>query len=116
MTPDDYVRSGKHLPAPLRDHSDAADVFRAMHGLMDFSGGGYGRNTGVTEGHCYVIDMFLWFMAKRGYTLQRSRAPVEFRDLDTDVQAYVKQQRDTFFGILNAELTRNREAAEAAEE
>ena len=38
-------------------------------------------------GQCYVIDVFLWFMARRGWTLQRTPRRGNFRDLDADVRA-----------------------------
>ncbi|MNY63704.1 hypothetical protein D3C86_2007050 [compost metagenome] len=46
----------------------------------------YARSVDWVTGQCYVIDIFLWFMARRGYTLQRSRAKVPFRDLHEDVE------------------------------
>lgn len=36
-------------------------------------------------GQVYVIDTFLWFMARRGYTLQKVRAKGNFRDLEADI-------------------------------
>jgi hypothetical protein len=46
--------------------------------------------------HIYVIDYFLWFMAKRGYTLQRSRAKVDFKDIADDFEDYEKKERAMF--------------------
>jgi hypothetical protein len=102
----EYVESGDHLPACLRDFHDQKDVFKLMHRLY-----GHESQTGTfdhydvsipwTTGQCYVIDWFLWFMAQRGYTLQRSRAKVDFRDLDDEVKA-MKEDRDALRQALSS--------------
>lgn len=91
--PERYVDSGLHLPSPLKDPYDAEDLFKLMHRL-------YGKDdedchvfatTGERinwyMGQCYVIDWFLWFMGQHGWTLQRSRANVEFKDLAERIAA-----------------------------
>ena len=86
MTQDEYLKSGAYLPAPLRDFHDQKDVFKTMHSMIDVP-------THCSElahfnwcaGHIYVIDIFLWWMARRGWTLQRSRARIDFRDLQADI-------------------------------
>lgn len=85
----DWLRSGKHLPPPLRDFHDQKDVFKSLHEWAGPLEEGEKRPSWI-EGHCYVIDLFLRFMAAHGWTLQRSRKPVEFASLaDT-----IKQRRD----------------------
>jgi hypothetical protein len=92
-----WMKAGSYLPDVLRDFHDQKDVFKAMHELQkpadhsDFIGGHY--NIDFVTGQCYVIDRFLWFMARRGFTLQRSRARLPFRDLEADVRA-AKDRRD----------------------
>jgi hypothetical protein len=94
---DAWMKAGKYLPDVLRDFHDQKDVFKAMHELQkpadptDVMGGHYSID--FVTGQCYVIDRFLWFMARRGYTLQRSRAGLPFRDLQADVKA-AKEKRD----------------------
>lgn len=85
MTVVEYVRSGRHLPPPLRDFHDQKDAFKLMHsrqGDFEFNGAA----VAWTTGQCYVIDRFLWFMALHGWTLQQSRAKVEFLDLDQGIR------------------------------
>ncbi|WP_334166286.1 hypothetical protein [Achromobacter mucicolens] len=81
-----WLENGSHLPPPLRDFHDQKDVFKAMHDIINVQGHEYARSVDWVTGQCYVIDIFLWFMARRGYTLQRSRAKVPFRDLNEDVE------------------------------
>jgi hypothetical protein len=92
-----WMQASKHLPDVLRDFHDQKDVFKAMHELQkpadpsDVIGGHYSID--FVTGQCYVIDRFLWFMARRGYTLQRSRADLPFRDLLADVTAATKKRQ-----------------------
>lgn len=87
-----WLESLQYLPPPLRDFHDQKEIFKAMHEIIDVQGHGYVDAVNWRAGQCYVIDIFLWFMARRGYTLQRSRAKVPFRDLDADVKE-VRDQR-----------------------
>lgn len=80
-----WLKSLQYLPPPLRDFHDQKDVFKAMHEIIDVEGHQFAKCVDWISGHCYVIDIFLWFMARRGYTLQCSRARVPFRDLSADV-------------------------------
>lgn len=104
---DAWMKAGNYLPEPLRDFHDQKDVFKAMHDLqkpaspLDAIAGHY--DLSFSTGQCYVIDRFLWFMARRGYTLQRSRAHLPFRDLEADVLA-AKQARDARDAKLLAEI------------
>lgn len=81
---DKWLHSGKHLPRPLRDFHDAKKVFKAMHVLMPGDPDALIKQPDWITGHCYVIDVFLWFMARRGWTLQRSRCDLDFWDLNAD--------------------------------
>ena len=78
---DDWLESGKYLPDVLRDFHDQKDVFKAMHETINVEGHNYAKDVSWVAGQCYVIDIFLWWMARRGYTLQRSRAKQEFVSL-----------------------------------
>lgn len=83
---DEWLKSGEYLPEVLRDFHDQKDVFKAMHEIIKEPEDGQDRRPTWREGHIYVIDVFLWFMARRGYTLQRTRRRGNFRDLSADVQ------------------------------
>lgn len=75
-----FLESGEYLPVNMRDFHDQKNLFKSMHFLF--------RENENTEnmpswinGHIYTIDWFLWFMASRGYTLQKSRKKdVEFKE------------------------------------
>lgn len=90
---DAWLKSGKYLPEILRDFHDQKDIFKAMHEIIQERPEDTIKRPSWIEGQCYVIDVFLWFMARRGYTLQRTRRRGNFRDLAVDVQA-AKNERD----------------------
>lgn len=81
-----WMDEAKYLPPPMRDFHDQKQIFKAMHDLIEVDKHAYAKDVSWVVGQCYVIDVFLWFMAKRGYTLQRSRAKFAFRDLGKDVE------------------------------
>jgi hypothetical protein len=93
MKPDAWMKSGKYLPPILRDFHDQKDLFKAMHQIVSVDKHDYCKEVGWIEGQCYVIDIFLWFMARRGYTLQKSRQRFEFNDLQAEMNV-AKEVRD----------------------
>jgi hypothetical protein len=82
-----WLKSGRYLPAPLRDFHDQKEVFKAIDETIRQDQAALIKRPTWVEAHCYVIDVFLWYMARRGYTLQRTRTRGAFRDLDADVKA-----------------------------
>jgi hypothetical protein len=94
-----WLESGKYLPSILRDFHDQKDVFKTIHILV--------RNHESTnkvnwiDAHIYVIDVFLWFMAKRGWTLQRSRMGIPFSDLENDIERVKEVDRAVFSDFLS---------------
>ncbi|QGT54534.1 hypothetical protein b3_0293 [Synechococcus phage B3] len=89
---DVWLRSGKHLPKPLRDFHDQKEIFKAMHEIVTENSACLIKRPTWVEGQCYVIDVFLWFMARRGWTLQRTKYKGDFRDLESDVQAQTERR------------------------
>ena len=90
---DEFLKSGQYLPDVLRDFHDQKDIFKAMHEIVQERPDATIKRPDWVTGQCYVIDVFLWFMARRGYTLQRTRRRGNFRDLGADVQM-VREEQD----------------------
>jgi hypothetical protein len=101
---DGWLKSGKYLPQPLRDFHDQKDTFKAIHQAIDVKGHDYCKSVDWMAAHCYVIDIFLWYMARRGYTLQRSRQRLPFRDLEADVKEQTDKRNDAFARMLNQHI------------
>ena len=90
---DQWLESGRHLPKPLRDFHDAKEVFKAMHEILRENPSNLVKRPDWVTGQCYVVDVFLWFMALHGWTLQRTRTKADFRDLNADVKAQTAARR-----------------------
>lgn len=93
---EDWMKSGEYLPKVMRDFHDQKDLFKAMHQTIDVKEHEYAGDVDWISGQCYVVDIFLWFMAKRGYTLQRSRKRFPFSDIETVIKD-CKEIRDKAF-------------------
>lgn len=103
-----WLNNHEHLPVVLRDFHDQKDVFKAMHSIVLENPDALVKRPSWIEGHCYVIDVFLRFMARRGYTLQRTRRRGEFRDLANDVKAENAKRCAAFSAALAAKPEQNK--------
>lgn len=97
---DRWMKEGKHLPLAIRDFHDQKSVFKLMHELQRLDDKPDMPNW--VDGQIYVIDCFLWFMARRGYTLQRARIKLPFQDLDAELAAADQRRSDEFRAYLEA--------------
>jgi hypothetical protein len=77
---ENWLNSGEYLPEILRDFHDQKDIFKVMHYLYQDNESAK-RVPNWVNGQIYTIDWFLWFMASRGYTLQKSRKNIDFNDM-----------------------------------
>lgn len=76
-----WRKSGKYLPKFLRDFHDQKDVFKALHDTVNVEGHDYCKEISWVAGQCYVIDIFLWHMARHGYVLRKAKASLPFDDI-----------------------------------
>jgi len=76
-----WLETGKHLPELMRDFHDQKNLFKCMHKLYSGSEEAEKKPNWI-QGHTYIIDWFLWYMAGRGYTLQKSRKNIKFLDFE----------------------------------
>lgn len=93
-----WLESGEYLPEFMRDFHDQKDLFKAMHNTITNAN----ENGNPRDGHIYVVDTFLWYMARCGYTLQKSRKQVEFKDMDDDIERMRREFSEKFRDILSA--------------
>ncbi len=93
----EWLQSGEYLPGFLRDFHDQKDVFKAMHDTIWNAN----ENGNARDGHIYVIDTFLWYMARCGYTLQKSRKNVEFKDMQDDIERSKEWRREAFSRVIS---------------
>lgn len=102
-----WLSQGDYLPKPLRDFHKQKKVFKMIDELMSRRVANYKCDHGFeppevvvnwVAGHIYVIDVFLWFMAKHGYTLQKMRSrkdsPLEFSDLSEAIKTFDERRTE----------------------
>jgi hypothetical protein len=109
-----WLKDGKYLPEPMRDFHDQKDLFKAIHETVDMSNvSEYTKGITWASAHVYIIDVFLWYMARRGYTLQKTRTRGQFRDLQTDVEECRQRRNAASAVLLNQEFDRVRKEKES---
>jgi hypothetical protein len=95
MDVDQWRNEGKHLPEFMRDFHDQKGLFKTIH-----------EETGCefptwVQGHIYVVDVFLHYMARHGYTLQKTRTRVnDFRDIQKTVSDATNNRRNALASIF----------------
>jgi hypothetical protein len=91
-----FLSDGKYLPKFMRDFHDQKRLFKLIHWLYDpdMSKQKEGIVPDWVKSQCYVIDWFLWFMASRGYTLQKNKTKTEFEPQTFSIEDWVKEFGD----------------------
>jgi hypothetical protein len=98
-----WRKAGKHLPKFFRDFHDQKALIASMHYYTCKDEVKELKDINMMTGHIYIVDFFLWFMARHGYTLQKTRKDLPFEDINNNVEAYRKQQQEKFFGMLKGQ-------------
>ena len=92
----------KHLPAFMRDFHSCKRLFKGISDYIVCEDDHPANKVNWVQAHCYTIDVFLWFMAEHGYTLQRSRAKHNFNDLDELLRELDRERLGLLHGLLSA--------------
>lgn len=78
-----WLEEQRHLPEVLRDFSNQKEVFAIIERIFARH---LPADVNRRDAHIYVVDFFLHFMATRGYTLQKTRTRIDFKDLAKDLE------------------------------
>ena len=90
-TVDEFMSTNDWLPEPLKDFHDQKNSFKCIHYNYEVSEAGpMCPAPEWPNGHSYAMDWFLWYMARRGYTLQKCRAKVEWSEFE-DIRNLTKR-------------------------
>ena len=99
----------RYLPPFMRDFHDQKELFRTVDEIVKPpEGHDFIKRPNWVEAQCYTVDVFLRFMARRGYTLQRSQANLPFRDLGADVERVINQQQEQAASLLASAFQGNK--------
>jgi len=90
----------KHLPEFMRDFHNCKDLFKGISEYIVCEEDHPADQVNWRQAHCYTIDVFLWFMAEHGFTLQRSRSRQKFTDLDERLAALTAERRSAFTAAM----------------
>ena len=97
-----WLKSLRYLPDFLRDFHAQKEVFKWMHSTIPADNFVLGNEQlSWTAAHVFVIDFFLWHMARCGWTLQRSRVKAEFDDVHEIIGAYKAEKMAAFHRMLD---------------
>jgi hypothetical protein len=82
MELDDYMSNGENLPEFIKDFHDQKDLFKTIYDqYREGNAKKLLTNVNWVDAHCFTIDVFLWWMGRHGYKLQKTRKQgVEFND------------------------------------
>ena len=100
-----WREAGKHYHPIMRDFHDAKDLFKLIHTVTNVEDHKYCGDISWVKGQCYVVDIFLWCMARYGYTLQKTRTKLNFEDIHADLESLQKNKADSLASIINKEHT-----------
>jgi hypothetical protein len=90
----------KHLPEFMRDFHNCKRLFRGISEYIALDEDHPAKEVNWRQAHCYTIDVFLWFMARHGFTLQRSRAKQNFDSLDDVLDELDAERRKAMAALL----------------
>lgn len=98
-----YLESGNYLPPVIRDFHDQKDLFKKIGSIMDNRE--ELKNLSWVTAQIFTIDIFLWFMARHGYTLQKSRqSKIEFESLEKSVGEFREQQGNIMMNLIKGAM------------
>ena len=86
----------KHLPEFMRDFHNCKRLFKGIADFIVVEDDHPAKDVNWRQAHCYTIDVFLWFMAMHGYTLQRSRTRLDYEGLDALLDRLDEERREAF--------------------
>lgn len=102
------IRAAKHLPKFLRDFHDQKDVFKSVHYVMARNNPKTCEKVNWIDGQCYVIDVFLKFMALHGYEMRKSKARPTY-DLQQTINERQDREMEALKGVLDSHPEGNAE-------
>lgn len=117
MTLEQWMRDLKYLPEEFRDFHDQKDLFKAIAPMLAKyqAKSSYPELKQVSwaDLQMLTIDVFLWFMAMHGYTLQpipkRQRERLATRDLSATIAEDRAQETRAFQALLTERLSGSRQ-------
>lgn len=104
-----YLAKGEYLPKFLKDFHDQKDVFKYLDRVQEENiklhrNGERHDSVNWRSAQIYTIDIFLWVMAKNGYTLQQCRRNLPFEDINENVYEDKLTYREDYKALLKSAI------------
>lgn len=91
-----WLKTPEYLPPFLRDFHDQKDFFKALNEVVERREyDPYTKGLGWRMAHVFTIDIFLWVMARHGYTLQKTRKKLPFPPIEPWKQSELKERNSS---------------------
>ena len=103
-----FLDSGKYLPNFMEDFHDQKTLFKRLNEIVEKRNDLYTKEVNWTSAQVYTVDIFLWFMAAHGYTLQKSRKKVPFYNIDNDLSEFERKRREESASVFKQFLNQNK--------
>lgn len=100
---EELLEDVKYMPPEFRDFHDQKDLFKLIFSKIQIPK--EIDHMSWVDAHIYTVDVFLWFMAKRGYTLQKARHNIDFINIEEEIVKANKERRDQFYSMLTKQTT-----------
>lgn len=98
---ENYRKEYCFLPEFMKDFHDQKILFRYIRSVIDHSEKDHILNVvDDYSAHIYIIDYFLYIMAKYGYTLQKSRMKFDFEDINESLKNFRNEEGKKMLGVL----------------
>lgn len=97
---EDWKEKLEYLPTFMRDFHDSKNLFKTIQDNIIIEEGHPAKKISFVEAHCYTIDVFLWFMANHGYTLQKTKKRLEFADIQETLKYFENQRKEKSSQVL----------------
>jgi len=102
MNLDNYMSNQENLPEFIKDFHDQKDLFKSIY--AQYSEGNNKEllsRVNWVDAHCFVIDVFLWWMGEHGYKLQKSKKKqVKFYDPAETIKHYTGFRKDLISDLI----------------
>lgn len=112
MKLEEFMSENNYLPPFMQDLHDIKNIFKAIEDsiitnrrksdnpLFSNSEG----NITWCQGLIYTTEIFLYFMAHHGYTLQKSKRNLPFYELEDTINEWKKINEEKYLSSINEQI------------
>lgn len=81
-----FIDEGLYLPEIFRDDKKRLKLMKIIKNIISENDHKNLQDLTIKNLHVLIVNKFLWLMAEHGYTLQKSRAEIDFSDLKSLIE------------------------------